>query len=197
MRTTGALTGSLESEHWPLSQFVTSSPGAARIVLGRERLHLAIQVGLALEADAGQVGQRDVAVLDLHAVGEAAEGLEQVGVATRCRPGRGRRRCSATSGGRRAGCSGWPTSRAPSACRACAGTRPGRSSARSRTAASRGPGACRRSGSGCARPASRTGPRRSPSGSCSSCAASACSSKSSGSPGSSYQNRSYCDSALA
>ena len=73
----------------------------------------AVQVGLAFEADARQVRHRDVAVLDLHAIREAAERLEQVRIATRCRRGPGRRRCSATSGGRRAGCSGWPTSRAP------------------------------------------------------------------------------------
>src|SRR4051794_4451695 len=47
----------------------------------RQFAHNLDQIGLALEADAGQVGQRHVAVLDLDAIGEAAEGLEQVGVA--------------------------------------------------------------------------------------------------------------------
>jgi hypothetical protein len=47
---------------------------------GREGGHLPDQVGLALEADAGQVGHGHVPVHDLDAVREAAEGLEQVGV---------------------------------------------------------------------------------------------------------------------
>ena len=40
-----------------------------------------VEVGLALEADAGQVRHRDVAVLDPHAVGKAAVGLEQIRIA--------------------------------------------------------------------------------------------------------------------
>ncbi|MDT4849216.1 hypothetical protein FQZ97_833310 [compost metagenome] len=56
--------------------FVSLGFGAS----GRQRLHLAVQVGLAFEADAGQVRQRHMAVLDLHAIGESAERLEQVGV---------------------------------------------------------------------------------------------------------------------
>ena len=47
----------------------------------RQGLHLGIQVGLAFEADARQVGQRDEAVLDLDAVWETAERLKQIGVA--------------------------------------------------------------------------------------------------------------------
>src|SRR3954470_8835720 len=48
--------------------------------LVRQRAHFLDQVRLPLETDAGQVGQRHVAVLDLDAIGEAAEGLEEVGV---------------------------------------------------------------------------------------------------------------------
>ena len=43
--------------------------------------HDADQVGFAFEADAGEVGHHDVAVVDADLVGEAAIGLEQVGVA--------------------------------------------------------------------------------------------------------------------
>src|SRR3954454_19991422 len=46
--------------------------------LVRQRAHFLDQVRLPLETDAGQVGQRHVAVLDLDAVGEAAVGLEEV-----------------------------------------------------------------------------------------------------------------------
>jgi hypothetical protein len=35
---------------------------------------------IAREADAGQLGQHDMAVVDLHAIGEAAERLEPFGV---------------------------------------------------------------------------------------------------------------------
>src|SRR5438552_16576074 len=48
---------------------------------GRKRRHLAREIALAFEADAGQVGQRDVAVTRRDAVREAAIGLEQVGIA--------------------------------------------------------------------------------------------------------------------
>ena len=48
---------------------------------GRQGLHLAVKVGLALEPDAGKIRQGDEAVLDLHPIREAAERLEQVGVA--------------------------------------------------------------------------------------------------------------------
>src|SRR3569832_3035313 len=41
-------------------------------------LHFAVQIGLALEADAGQFRHGDETVLDFHAVGEAAERLDQV-----------------------------------------------------------------------------------------------------------------------
>ena len=44
-------------------------------------MHHRDQVGLGLEADAGTVGQGDLAVDDVVAVGEAAERLEQVWVA--------------------------------------------------------------------------------------------------------------------
>src|SRR4051812_23162698 len=47
----------------------------------RQRLHLAIEIALALKADTGKVRHRDVAVLDTYAVGEAAIGLEQVRIA--------------------------------------------------------------------------------------------------------------------
>ena len=111
----------------------------------------------------GSSGSVDVAVLDLHAVGKSAVGLEQVGIglvaAQAQAGGDGQRHLVAAvrhAARRRPAV-------VPSACPACAGTRPGRSSGRSRTAASRGPCACRRSGSGCARPASRTGSRRWPS----------------------------------
>src|SRR5437588_6591221 len=43
--------------------------------------HFLVEVGLALEADAGQVRHRDVTVLDAHPVGKAAIGLKQIRVA--------------------------------------------------------------------------------------------------------------------
>src|SRR6185437_2121956 len=46
-----------------------------------ERPHFGIEIGLALEANAGQIGHRDVALLHVDAVRKAAIGLEQVGVA--------------------------------------------------------------------------------------------------------------------
>src|SRR6185437_7706827 len=43
-------------------------------------LHDSPQILLRLEADAGDVGHTDIAVLDRHAVGEAAERREDIGV---------------------------------------------------------------------------------------------------------------------
>src|SRR5262245_55448624 len=51
------------------------------IRLLRQRLHLRIEIRLPLEADTRQIGHGDVAVLDADAIGEAAIGLEQVGIA--------------------------------------------------------------------------------------------------------------------
>ncbi len=48
---------------------------------GSKRRHLAREITLAFEADAGQVGQRDVAVARRDAVRESAVGLEQVRIA--------------------------------------------------------------------------------------------------------------------
>src|SRR6185369_14831188 len=47
----------------------------------RQRVHLLVEIGFSLEPDARQVRHGDVAVLDTHAVREAAIGLEQVGIA--------------------------------------------------------------------------------------------------------------------
>src|ERR1044071_1230865 len=47
----------------------------------RERAHDAVEGGFHLEADAGDVGQADEAILDRTIVGEAAERGEYVGVA--------------------------------------------------------------------------------------------------------------------
>src|ERR687885_3054874 len=49
--------------------------------LFRQRAHDANQVRFALETNAGQLRHRDVAMLNLDAVGEAAVGLKEVGVA--------------------------------------------------------------------------------------------------------------------
>lgn len=46
----------------------------------RDRAHLAIQVRLTFEADTGEIGQGDVAILDMYTVRESAIGLEQVGI---------------------------------------------------------------------------------------------------------------------
>src|SRR3982750_4917230 len=54
---------------------------APRVRLLRQRLHFLVEIRFPLEADARQVGHGDVAVLDADAVGEAAIGLEQIGVA--------------------------------------------------------------------------------------------------------------------
>src|SRR5882757_1875231 len=54
------------------------SPPSAGLL--RERLHFLVEIRLALEPDAGEVRHGDVAVLDADAVGEAAVGLEQVGI---------------------------------------------------------------------------------------------------------------------
>ena len=43
--------------------------------------HHGAEVGLSLEADSREVGEDDVARLDAHTVREAAEGLEEVGIA--------------------------------------------------------------------------------------------------------------------
>src|SRR3982751_1445028 len=45
-----------------------------------EFAHQLVEVGLSLEADAGKLGHRHVAVFHAHAVGESAKGLEQVGI---------------------------------------------------------------------------------------------------------------------
>src|SRR3954469_14046115 len=55
--------------------------GMSGLSLLRQLAHHLNQVGLAFEADAGKLRHRDEAVLDTHAVGEAAVGLEQVRVA--------------------------------------------------------------------------------------------------------------------
>jgi hypothetical protein len=55
---------------------LTQSPGSRR-----QRLHLGVEIGLSLEADARQIGHGDVTVLDAHAVGKAAIGLEQIRIA--------------------------------------------------------------------------------------------------------------------
>jgi hypothetical protein len=47
----------------------------------RQRLHLRIEIGFALEADPRQIRHGDVIVLDANAVGETAIGLEQIGIA--------------------------------------------------------------------------------------------------------------------
>src|SRR5690242_16608498 len=49
--------------------------------LCRKRLHFRVEIRLALEADAGQFGHDDVAILDADAIGKAAIGLEQVRIA--------------------------------------------------------------------------------------------------------------------
>ncbi len=53
----------------------------SKTLLGRQRLHLRVEIVFALEADARQIRHGDVAVLDADAVGETAIGLEQVGIA--------------------------------------------------------------------------------------------------------------------
>src|SRR5438552_6634691 len=58
-----------------------SRTGRAELALRRQRLHLGIEIGFALKADARQIRHRDDAVLDANAVGETAIGLEQVGIA--------------------------------------------------------------------------------------------------------------------
>ena len=87
----------------------------------------AIRSALPSKPMPGSSGRVDVAVHDLHAVGEAAVGLEQVGVglvAAQAQAGRDGQRhlVAAVRDAARAA-----TSRVPSACPACAGTRPGRS----------------------------------------------------------------------
>ena len=58
-----------------------------------ESLHLAIEIGLTLESDAGQLRHRNVAVLHLHAIREAPIGLEQVRIRfVAAKPGRNRSR---------------------------------------------------------------------------------------------------------
>ena len=49
-------------------------------LLVRQRFHLAVQVGLPLKADAGQIRQCHVAVDNFDPVGEATERLKQVGI---------------------------------------------------------------------------------------------------------------------
>src|SRR5271165_756270 len=49
-------------------------------LLVRQRFHLAVEVGLALKADAGQIRQCHVAVDNFDPVGEATERLKQVGI---------------------------------------------------------------------------------------------------------------------
>src|SRR5437588_788001 len=51
------------------------------LALCRKPLHLGIEIGFALKADARQIRHRDDAVLDANAVGETAIGLEQIGIA--------------------------------------------------------------------------------------------------------------------
>src|SRR5438067_9198264 len=58
-----------------------SRPGRAESALCRKPLHLGIEIGFALKADARQIRHRDDAVLDANAVGETAIGLEQIGIA--------------------------------------------------------------------------------------------------------------------
>src|SRR6202011_5783709 len=53
----------------------------ASISLRRQRLHLRVQVGFSLEADARQIRHRDMAVLDANAVRETTIGLKQIGIA--------------------------------------------------------------------------------------------------------------------
>ena len=62
------------------SKLISMTEAVSLVQSGGQRLHLSVQVGLAFEADAGQVGQRHVAVVDPHPIGKASEGLEQVGV---------------------------------------------------------------------------------------------------------------------
>src|SRR5687767_4270100 len=63
--------------HWRSSRTRSEPSTDSR----RKSLHLRIKVGLALEADARQLGHGDVAVLDAHAIREAAVGLEEIGIA--------------------------------------------------------------------------------------------------------------------
>ena len=68
----------------PWTRVILANAGIHRrfgVASAGELAHHADQVGLAFETDAGQRRQGDVAVLHVHAVGKAAEGLEQVRVA--------------------------------------------------------------------------------------------------------------------
>src|SRR3954470_23907252 len=47
----------------------------------RQRFHLIIEIGFSFKPDAWQIRHGDVAVLDANAVGKAAIGLEQIGIA--------------------------------------------------------------------------------------------------------------------
>src|SRR5215831_4395891 len=53
-------------------------PWSAGFLSRCEHLHLGIEIGLAFEAYAGEIRHGDAAVLDAHAIGETAIGLEQI-----------------------------------------------------------------------------------------------------------------------
>src|SRR5450432_2185046 len=63
----------------PPSRRSRRTPG---LISSRAQLHHhLVEIGLTLESYAMQVRHRNVAALDAHAVGESAEGLEEIGIA--------------------------------------------------------------------------------------------------------------------
>ncbi len=126
----------------------------------QQRLHHRIERVLRLEADTRNRRHGMRLSLTLRCRRRSRRTARTPADSSHCRRGRDRPRCSAQTDARHAARSAAGSSHGHAACRACADIRPGRRTTPDRIAASPCRHAVRRGGSGCARPASRTGSRR-------------------------------------